>query len=125
LAENLVQCFAQRAIHFYTVAPPLASRAGERPRAFQVARHQAATQPRVTSLLHELVQLTDFDRQVLRMCDGERSRGEIVAQMANDVRSGKLKASQPMNDPSQLQTALEKALNDGLARLVRVALLEA
>jgi methyltransferase-like protein len=125
LAENLVQCLGQRAIHFFAVPLPVAARVGERPRGFRVARRQAKTEARVTSLLHELVQLNDFDRQLLQMCDGERTRGEIIEQMADDVRSGKLKASQPINEPGQLKNALEKALNDGLARLNRVALLEA
>ena len=125
LAENLVQCLGQRAIHFFSAPLPVAARIGERPHGFRVARFQAQNQTRVTSLLHELVQLNEFDRQLLQMCDGQRTRGQIIEQMAADVRSGKLKASQPVNEPGQLQAALEKALNDSLARLNRVALLEA
>jgi len=125
LAENMVQCFAQRAVNFFPVSLPLPVRAGERPRGFRVARLQAEKEGRVTSLLHELVNLNEFDRQILLMADGRSTRRELVDRLARDVREGKLQASQPINDPSQLQANVEKALDESLKRLQRVALLEA
>ena len=60
LAENLILCLSQRTVMFYTTAPPIANGAGQRPQAFAVSRHQAQKEARVTSLLHELVQLSEF-----------------------------------------------------------------
>jgi methyltransferase-like protein len=125
LAENMVQCFSQRAIQFFPVALPLPADPGEQPRGFRIARLQAEKETRVTSVLHELVQLNDFDRQLLQLADGNRTRKEIADRFASDVQEGKLQASKQFTDPSQLQAALEKALDEGLKRLQRVALLEA
>jgi methyltransferase-like protein/2-polyprenyl-3-methyl-5-hydroxy-6-metoxy-1,4-benzoquinol methylase len=125
LSENLVQCFAQRAIHFSTIPPHVRRSPGERPRAFAVSRLQARVTPRVTSLLHELVALNEFDRQVLLLADGTRTQSEIVEVLLGHVREGKLKASGPVNEPGQLEAALEKAASESLARLARVALMEA
>ncbi len=125
LAENMVQCFSQRAIQFFPVALPLPADPGEKPRGFRIARLQAEKETRVTSVLHELVQLNDFDRQLLQLADGNRTRKEIADRFASDVQEGKLQASKQFTDPSQLQAALEKALDEGLKRLQRVALLEA
>jgi methyltransferase-like protein/2-polyprenyl-3-methyl-5-hydroxy-6-metoxy-1,4-benzoquinol methylase len=124
LSENLIQCFAQRAIHFYTVPPPARRDPGERPRLFSVSRRQAQTTTRVTSLLHELVALTELDRQLALLCDGTRTQEDIVNRLMEDFRQGKLKASGAGNEPSQIEAALAKATRDSLARLARVALLE-
>ncbi len=126
LSENLVLCLAQRAVMLYTTPPPITSRPGERPKAFTVARHQAQKEARVTSLLHELVQLGDFDRQLLRQLDGARTQQDILGKLTADVKSGSLKPSANVpTEPVQLHAALQKALNDSLTRFARLALLQA
>jgi methyltransferase-like protein/cyclopropane fatty-acyl-phospholipid synthase-like methyltransferase len=126
LSENLILCQAQRAVMLYTAPPPMANRPGERPTAFTVARHQAQKDGRVTSLLHELVQLSDFDRQLIRQLDGQRTQKDILDKLTADVKSGALKPSAGVSqEPAQLQAALQKTLNDSLTRFARLSLLQA
>jgi methyltransferase-like protein len=126
LADNLILCQAQRAVMLYTAPPPIAKGPGERPQAFAVARQQAQKDGRVTSLLHELVQLGDFDRQLIRQLDGTRTQHDLLDKLTADVKSGILKPSTGVsNEPAQLQAALQKTLNDSLTRFARLSLLQA
>jgi methyltransferase-like protein/SAM-dependent methyltransferase len=126
LADNLILCVAQRAVMLYMAPPPIANRPGERPQAFTVARHQAQTGARVTSLLHELVQLSEFDRQLIRQLDGKRTQKDLLDKLAADVKSGALKPSAGVsNDPAKLQAALQSTLTDSLTRFARLSLLSA
>jgi methyltransferase-like protein len=125
LSDNLILCQAQRAVMLYTAPPPIASQPSERPQAFAVARQQAQKDGRVTSLLHELVQLSDFDRQLIRQLDGSRTQKDILDKLAADVKSGALKPSAGVSsDPGQLQAALQKTLADSLTRFARLSLLQ-
>jgi methyltransferase-like protein/cyclopropane fatty-acyl-phospholipid synthase-like methyltransferase len=129
LSENMIlclACLAQRAVMLYTTPPPMVSRAGDRPEVFRISRHQAQKEARVTSLLHELVQLGDFDRQLVRVIDGSRTQQDLLDKLAADVRSGALKPSANVsNEPAQLHAALAKALSDSLSRFGRLGLLQA
>jgi SAM-dependent methyltransferase len=70
---------------------PCEETATERPRATRLARYQAARSPVVTSVCHNLVELTESDRELLRRLDGRRkissSRIEWFARMGLLERS--------------------------------------
>jgi methyltransferase-like protein len=126
LAKNLVHCFAQRAVTFYTSPPTITSRVSERPRSSAVARLQAESSARVTSLLHELVMLNEVDRQLVRMANGERTHADLRAELDRLIREGKLIPSAAIaGDQAKLQSALDDSVRDGLKRVARLALLEA
>jgi methyltransferase-like protein len=79
----------------------------------------------VTSLLHELVQLNDFDRQLIRQLDGTRTQQDILGKLTADVKSGLLKPSAGVSqEPEKLQAALQKTLQDSLTRFARLSLLQ-
>ena len=80
----------------------------------------------MTSLLHELVQLSEFDRQLVRMLDGQRTQQDVLDKLSADVKSGLLKPSANIaGEPAQLQAALTKTLGDALTRFGRLGLLQA
>jgi methyltransferase-like protein len=136
LAENLIECLAQQTIQLFTVPPRMQRRPGDRPRGFSVARYQveapapvhplqkAPAKPMVTSLFHELVSPSDFDRQILQLADGQRTRDEIIDVLVGHVHEGKLKPSVSFEDTTQLRAALSTAVDDSLNRLSRVGLME-
>jgi SAM-dependent methyltransferase len=78
LAAQLVAAFEEGDVEFHAVPPPAASAAGERPRASALARAQARPGAKVTTLLNQVVELTDEPTcDLLRLLDGTRDRDAI------------------------------------------------
>lgn len=101
-----------------TVAPPAyAHQAGRRPVASPLARLQAHTSGRVTSLRHRTVTLDDFERAVVLLLDGLHDREAVVETVAERIGDGSL---QP---PAAERTGLREAVDQCLARLTRAGLL--
>jgi SAM-dependent methyltransferase len=79
LAAQLVDAFDEGDIEFHAVAPPAAATPGERPRASALARSQARPGAVVTTLLNQIVRVTDEPTgDLLRLCDGTRDRDAIL-----------------------------------------------
>ena len=80
LAEGLVLGFDAGAIAFHVVPSPAASAAGSHPRASGLARSQAKPGSLVTTLLNQVVRITDEPTGVLlSLLDGTRDRDAILA----------------------------------------------
>ena len=79
LAAQLVDAFDVGDVEFSAVPPPAAAEPGERPRASALARSQAGPGALVTTLLSQLVRVTDEPTAVLlRLLDGTRDRAGIL-----------------------------------------------
>ena len=79
LAEALVQAFDAGAVAFHAVPPPAAATAGSHPRASALARSQAGPGVLVTTLLNQVVRVTDEPTgALLRLLDGTRDRTAIL-----------------------------------------------
>ena len=79
LAAQLVAAFDVGDVEFYAVPPPAATVPGERPRASALARSQARPGALVTTLLSQLVRVTDEPTgALLRLLDGTRDRAAIL-----------------------------------------------
>jgi SAM-dependent methyltransferase len=79
LAAQLVEAFGDGDVEFHAVPPPAASAPGERPRASALARSQARPGAVVTTLLSEIVRITDEPTSaLLRLLDGTRDRDAIL-----------------------------------------------
>jgi SAM-dependent methyltransferase len=104
LLDAWVSGFAQ----LHATPPRVATRAPERPRAFAVARLQAAQRENVTNLRHETIRLVDpLARALLPLCDGARDRAALASALS---------ASGPAAAPLQV--------DDTLATFAQCALLE-
>jgi SAM-dependent methyltransferase len=78
LASQLVDAFDGGDVEFHAVPPPAAAEPGERPRASALARSQAKPGAVVTTLLNQIVRVTDEPTSVLlRLLDGTRDRDAI------------------------------------------------
>jgi SAM-dependent methyltransferase len=79
LAAQLVEAFEVGDVEFHAVPPPAATEAGERPRASALARSQARPGALVTTLLSQIVRVTDEPTAaLLRLLDGTRDRPAIL-----------------------------------------------
>jgi SAM-dependent methyltransferase len=79
LAAQLVAAFEAGDAEMYAVPPPAATKAGERPRASALARSQARPGALVTTLMSQLVRVSDEPTGVLlRLLDGTRDRAAIL-----------------------------------------------
>jgi hypothetical protein len=80
--QTLVRGCFSGALDLHTRPLAAVATAGERPRAFAVARWQAARGEAITSLRHEPVRVDDASaRAVVAACDGTRDR-RVLAQAA-------------------------------------------
>jgi methyltransferase-like protein len=138
-ADALREALGQRVLEFYTkggdglieiAADPLPATAepGETPSAPELARHQAAAGRPVTSLRHESIGLTEFDRRLLMRLDGKTDLATLSEQLAADAEAGVLTVRRdetPITDPSELRAIIANAVRQQLAALARRSLLAA
>jgi SAM-dependent methyltransferase len=93
LAHFLLRTYAAGLVDLHTVASPFTLDPGERPRAFSLARLEAAEGDQtVTTLRHSCVELRDeAARRALTLLDGAHDRAELARELGGDV-DAKLKA---------------------------------
>jgi len=94
LAEALVQGFDAGAIEFHAVVPPAARAPGSHPRASGLARSQAVPGSLVTTLLNQVVRISDEPTgALLRLLDGTRDRAAILAAFPGPLDAPSLDAA--------------------------------
>jgi methyltransferase-like protein/SAM-dependent methyltransferase len=106
--------------------PRFADRPGPRPVASPLVRLQAPGSTHVTSLRHQRVAITDFDRFLLPLLDGTRNRSRLLEALLEGFRKGALNLARdgrPITDAHQARPALAQALDEQLPRLATCALL--
>jgi methyltransferase-like protein/2-polyprenyl-3-methyl-5-hydroxy-6-metoxy-1,4-benzoquinol methylase len=127
LGTDMLQCFAAgilalRSAPFRSVTEP-----GAHPRANALARRQAKQGSAVTNLRQEPLNLDEFNRQLVMRLDGQRDRTKLVDELVELVKSGVLGIQQEgkrVNDAAEVRETITKAVDQNLAQLGRVAMLE-
>ncbi|MEX2140215.1 MAG: class I SAM-dependent methyltransferase [Pirellulales bacterium] len=126
LATNIAHSFTRRAVELYCSPPQIRAIVDEFPKSTPLARLQAATQPHVTTLLHEVAKINPLGRKLVLLADGTRNRADLFASLLAAVRNGELvmvdQAGQPRPD-APVEPALERSLENGLKDLARLGLL--
>lgn len=128
LREALLRCFQSNLIDLSIRPPRFADAPGDRPRGSSLAVVQAERDPRVTNLRRRTVTVEDFDRLTLALLDGRRDRDAIAQAMVGKVLSDDFTISDadgPIRDPERLRAIMAEELPGSLARLTRMALIEA
>jgi methyltransferase-like protein/cyclopropane fatty-acyl-phospholipid synthase-like methyltransferase len=123
LGEVLLRAAAGSLVHLHTHPPSVARRAGERPAASPLARHQAdAGNQVVTTLRHGSVRIDDpLAAFLLTRLDGTRDRAGLLADVSAFVEDGGLDPEAGVSPPPEDE--LPEALDQALDRLAELALL--
>jgi len=112
-------------IELYLNPPAFVTAVSDRPRAFALARLQAARGPRVTNLRHESVFLGEFERQLLRLLDGTHDRAALADALGRLAATGELTVEKDGSSvpESQLAETIAAAIDRQLPLLAGNALL--
>jgi methyltransferase-like protein len=127
LRAGLWNGYVAELVALHLVPPPCGPATSVRPVASPLARYQAETASRVTTLRHEVVDLNPLDRQLVRLLDGSRDRAALVEAVTELVVTGALVITQPdglvLTDAARVRGLLYATLENHLALLGRWSLL--
>jgi hypothetical protein len=90
LADAMLHCALVRLVDLTMAPTPCAATLSPRPVASPLARLEARKESLVTSLLHVAVDLSPFDRFVLRQLDGTRDAEAVVDDVMGAIIRGEL-----------------------------------
>ena len=126
--DRLLQGYAARAVELRVAAPRLTVAPSARPVASPLARLQAERSATVTNLRHEPVLLPELPRRMLRLLDGTRDIGALVADIVKLAQEGKIgvraqEGGPVVTDHATLEKILRQLVADNLPKLAHVALL--
>lgn len=129
LGARLLNCYASGLVEFHVHAPSFTVEVSAFPQASPLARLQAERGlMRVTNLRHEIIDLDELGRQVLRFLDGKHGRAELLQVLAELTAQGALVVQQdgvPIRDPQRVREILGQMLEPALSGLAARALLMA
>jgi methyltransferase-like protein len=126
LATSILQCFTLGHVQLSMLPPAYASKPSENPVANALVRAMADGGNRVTNGRHEMIQVNDLDRQVLRNLDGTKTKEQVVENLLSLIGTGTLSAREnnnPVTDPTKLRELFEREYPNCVDRLAKMALL--
>ncbi len=92
LAQLLLDGYLNHLLTLHTHQAEFTLTPSERPVGYSVARYQAATQSRVTSVRHQEIPIPEFERAVLRLLDGTRDHAAVTDTIARAIEAGEVPA---------------------------------
>lgn len=107
LADAMLSCAMIRLVDLTMAPTPCTATLSAEPVASPLARFEARKESLVTSLLHVAVDLSPFDRFVLRQLDGTRDADAVVNEVMGAVSRGELDLGLP--DRSTVVKAVDHA----------------
>jgi hypothetical protein len=122
LTEPLLRCYATTVVDLNIGQFPFAQQCSARPVAMRLARYEAARGNPTTNLWHETVRLSDIQRRILLLLDGNHERDSLIDMLAGDVQSSKLVVhdkGEPVSEPSRVREILSTLVDDNLKQLAR------
>lgn len=126
LGVALLQGFAAGCVDLHAFEPEFQTQISDQPTASPWARIEAETGVRVTNLRHRIIELSAFDRLVLRQLDGSRDWYAVLDALDEAVSSGEFpihQDGQAITDNLKVRQILGKSLDPSLNRLASSCLL--
>jgi len=120
--DALARLAAFGEIDLSTIPTPCAAALGERPKAFSVAAADAKLGDSAVNVRHAAVKLAPFQRLLLPLLDGTRTRADVVAFLVRMADGGGLKV-RGADSPAALRARLETMVEDCLEGFRRNAML--
>ncbi|MBV9209817.1 MAG: methyltransferase regulatory domain-containing protein, partial [Acidobacteria bacterium] len=125
LGDILLKVYAAGLVELHVHQQQLATVAGARPIASQLARWQIAQGAVVTTLLCTGLEIEDaFGQKLLRLLDGTRDRADLLRELSGLVESGELELEDKSEASKQnFLDNLPQLLEDSLARFAKLGIL--
>ncbi|HXV74124.1 MAG TPA: methyltransferase regulatory domain-containing protein, partial [Sphingomonadales bacterium] len=122
----LFRLYFGKVVGLTAFSPPAVSKAGAKPKATDLVRHQAKTMGAVTNLWHNQIRLGQVEAKLVEMLDGKTEKPAIVKALQKIVKATREAAIAkgqrvPPEPPSQ--DRLEQEVEKSLERLAHAALL--
>jgi len=117
----LLELYSRDLVQLQSNPPRFSPAVSEKPRCSKLAQVQAESNSWVTNLRHEITQVSDLDRRILRLLDGENNHDDLLAALLTLVESGEMvmqRDGQPVTGEaaSELLSGLIPQTLEGLAR---------
>jgi methyltransferase-like protein/SAM-dependent methyltransferase len=115
-----------RLVELRKVPVPVYPKVSERPQTTALARRQASTGRAATNLKHELGNLGEFERHILRHLDGQHDKARLTDILVDMVTTGVLNAhkdGQKITDPVEVRKLIVPALDEALTRFANFSFL--
>jgi hypothetical protein len=111
LSGAMLQATIVGGLELHSHSLPYVIQPGEKPLASALARLQIEAGPRVSTVMHTVVQIDDaLSRLLLKLLDGTRDRSELCKLLQAAVRSGEIE-NPSLSIENITERGLEKALN--------------
>jgi methyltransferase-like protein/SAM-dependent methyltransferase len=128
VVSDLFGCVMYGLVSLHTIPPPCTDVLAERPRAHPLSADYAEQGRQVVNAHHELMELDGLSHEVLRLCDGTRTRHDMLGSLVARFEQGGITledAGRPVTDVARARAILGDSLNHVLQHLVRSAMLVA
>lgn len=127
LARALLQLYQASMVVPHRSPPLFTQQVSERPEAFRYAQLcVTADRLRFPNLRHQNAELVDFDKAVLRLLDGTRTRADLVEELTRQITAGEFtirKEGQPLTDPTAVRETMVRWVGPSLERLATLCML--
>jgi len=126
LANAFMRAYAKNLVQFYLYPPQLTTEISDTPVVTALTRYQAKSHRYATNQLHQQVPLTDFNRLLVQLLDGEHNHNAIHKILVDLAKQGKLTVKEGetvVTKPRQIQKAITIQLDNNLKLLAKRALL--
>jgi methyltransferase-like protein/SAM-dependent methyltransferase len=126
MLEDLLGAVMYGMITLHSQPPSCTNTPSDIPRAHSVAAQQAEVGDLVVNAHHEMVQLGPLEREVLKLCNGHRSRRDIVDVLVGRFEGDTLTledAGKPVTEPDVARAMLSHKLETAIRTLTRSAVL--
>ncbi|MBX9696394.1 MAG: hypothetical protein K2Z81_28660, partial [Cyanobacteria bacterium] len=126
LARDLLLGYGINLVAFRSASDRFSTALSNRPEAIATARLQVESSPKVTSLLHESVELDLINCRIVQLLDGTRELEEVVEKLVELVKMDKIvihRNGVVQTDENDLSNVLRDALYERLPILANIGLL--
>jgi len=115
-----------RLVELRKIPVPVYTKVGERPTTTPLTRAQANGARGATNLKHELGNLGEFERQILRHLDGKHDKAKLTDMLVEMVTTGVLNAHKDgvkVTEPAEIRKLISPALDEALNRFAQFSFL--
>lgn len=125
LSKAILRCYKTDVIQLSTIDLSCAAQLGQKPTVSPLTRWQATHQEPVSNLMHEVVDVNDFDRLVAGLMDGTRDRTAICQAVVDAVCQGTIDLQhqgKPVTDREVITAVADQSLSQCFEKFIELAL---